>query len=62
MREILPVTIDAAGRITSLADDYNAGTVRLTGLRERNFRRGDPLSFTQAFNPRQILWGLKLVF
>jgi hypothetical protein len=63
VREILPVTIDAAtGRITSLADDYNAGTVRLTGLRERNFRRGDPLSFTSAFNPRQILWGLKLVF
>src|SRR5262245_27738559 len=63
VREILPVTIDAlTGRITSLANDYNAGTVRLTGLRERNFRRGDPLSFTSAFNPRQILWGLKLVF
>ncbi len=62
VREILPVTIDAAGQITSLADDYNAGTVRLTGLRERNFRRGDPLSFTSAFDPRQILWGLKLVF
>jgi hypothetical protein len=63
VREILPVTINAAtGQILSLADDYNAGTVRLTGLRERNFRRGDPLSFTSAFDPRQILWGLKLVF
>jgi hypothetical protein len=63
VREILPVTINAAtGQITSLAPDYNAGTVRLTGLRERDFRRGDPLSFTSAFNPRQILFGLKLVF
>jgi hypothetical protein len=42
--------------------DYQAGTVRLTGQRERNFRRGDPLSFTSAFNPRQLLWGLKFVF
>jgi Carboxypeptidase regulatory-like domain len=63
VREILPVTINpATGQITSLADDYNAGTVRLTGLRERDFTRGSPLSFTSAFNPRQILWGLKLVF
>jgi hypothetical protein len=62
VNEILPVTFDGTGRITSLAGDYNAGTVRLTGLRERNFRLGEPLSFTSAFNPRQILWGLKLVF
>jgi hypothetical protein len=42
--------------------DYQTGTVRLSGRRERNFRAGDPLSFTSAFNPRQILWGLKFVF
>ncbi len=62
VNEILPVTIDTTGRITSLAGDYNAGTVRLTGLQERNFRQGEPLSFTSAFNPRQILFGLKFVF
>jgi Carboxypeptidase regulatory-like domain len=42
--------------------DYRAGTVRLTGLRERDFRRGEPLSFTSAFIPRQILLGLKFAF
>jgi hypothetical protein len=63
VREILPVTINTVtGQITSLAADYNESTVRLTGLRERNFRSGEPLSFTSAFNPRQILWGLKFVF
>jgi hypothetical protein len=36
--------------------------VRLTGRKDRDFTKGDPLSFTSAFNPRQILWGLKLVF
>jgi hypothetical protein len=36
--------------------------VRLTGRSDRDFRKSDPLSFTSAFNPRQILWGLKLVF
>lgn len=44
------------------APDYHSGTVRLTGQRNRDFRRGDPLSFTSAFNPRQILFGLKLAF
>ena len=39
-----------------------AGTVRLTGRRDRDFTKGDPLSFTSAFNPRQILFGLKFVF
>ncbi|MCI0389244.1 MAG: TonB-dependent receptor [Acidobacteria bacterium] len=63
VREILPVTINpATGQILSLAADYNAGTVRLTGDGARDFRRGDPLSFTSAFNPRQILWGLKFAF
>ncbi len=42
--------------------DYQTGTVRLKGLRERDFRRGDPLSFTSAFAPRQLLFGLKLAF
>ncbi len=66
VNELLPVTVGPTGVLTfpsSLsAADYSAGTVRLTGLRDRNFRSGDPLSFTSAFNPRQILWGLKLVF
>ncbi len=66
VNEIIPVSVSPTGVLTfptALSGaDYNAGTVRLTGLRERDFRRGDPLSFTSAFNPRQILFGLKLVF
>jgi hypothetical protein len=66
VNEIVPVSVSPTGVLTfptALSQaDYNAGTVRLQGLRERNFRAGDPLSFTSAFNPRQILWGLKFVF
>jgi len=66
VNELDPVAVGPTGVLTfptSLSSaDYSAGTVRLTGLRDRNFRSGDPLSFTSAFNPRQILWGLKFVF
>jgi Carboxypeptidase regulatory-like domain/TonB dependent receptor/TonB-dependent Receptor Plug Domain len=66
VNEIIPVTVSPTGVLsfpTALsAADYNAETVRLTGRRDRNFKNGDPLSFTSAFNPRQILWGLKFVF
>jgi hypothetical protein len=66
VNEIVPVSVSATGVLTFptalSAADYNAGTVRLTGRRDRDFRKSDPLSFTSAFNPRQILWGLKLVF
>ena len=66
VNEVIPVSVSATGVLTFptalSAADYTAGTVRLTGRRERDFTKGDPLSFTSAFNPRQILWGLKLVF
>jgi Carboxypeptidase regulatory-like domain len=66
VNEIVPVSVSATGVLTFptalSAADYTAGTVRLTGRRDRDFRKSDPLSFTSAFNPRQILWGLKLVF
>ncbi len=66
VNEIIPVTISPTGVLTfptaMSATDYNAETVRITGRRDRNFMKGDPLSFTSAFNPRQILWGLKFVF
>jgi hypothetical protein len=66
VNEIVPVSVSATGALTFpnalSAADYAAGTARLTGRRERSFKNGDPLSFTSAFNPRQILWGLKLVF
>ena len=42
--------------------DYNAGTTRLKGRKDRDFRRGEPLSFTSAFAPRQLLFGLKFAF
>ncbi len=42
--------------------DYNAGTVRLRGRRDRNWEAGDPLSFQSAFDPRRFQFGLKLVF
>ena len=66
VNEIIPVTVSTTGVLTfptALAEaDYNAGTVRLSGRRDRDFRKGDPLSFTSAFNPRQILLGLKFAF
>jgi Carboxypeptidase regulatory-like domain/TonB dependent receptor/TonB-dependent Receptor Plug Domain len=66
VNEIIPVTVSPRGELSFpnnfSDDDYNARTVRLTGRRDRNFMQGDPLSFTSAFNPRQILWGLKFVF
>ena len=66
VNEIIPVSVDSTGVLTfptKLAEaDYTAGTVRLTGRKDRDFRTGDPLSFTSAFNPRQLLWGLKFVF
>jgi hypothetical protein len=66
VNEIIPVTVSAAGVLTfptALSEaDYNAGTVRLSGRRDRDFRKGDPLSFTSAFNPRQILLGVKFAF
>lgn len=42
--------------------DYLAGTTRLKGRKDRDFRKGEPLSFTSAFAPRQILFGLKFAF
>ena len=63
VRDILPVTFNAAtGVITSLSPDYLSVTNRLTGHKDRDFRSGQPLSFTSAFNARQILWGVKFAF
>lgn len=62
VNEILPVTVNAAGQIISLAQEYTFGTDRLKGRRDRDFRSGAPLSFTSAFNPRQVLLGLKFAF
>ena len=60
-----PLTINGqpnprAGEPTAI--DYLSDTVRLRGRRDRDFRRGDPLSFTTAFAPRQLLFGLKFAF
>jgi hypothetical protein len=60
-----PLTINGqpnprAGEPTAI--DYLTDTVRLKGRRDRDFRRGDPLSFTTAFAPRQLLFGLKFAF
>jgi hypothetical protein len=60
VRDIIPATVDAQGRLTE--PDYNAGTVRLKGRRDRSFERGEPLSFQAAFDPRRFQFGLKLVF
>ena len=49
-----------AGEPTAI--DYLSDTVRLKGRRDRDFRRGEPLSFTTAFAPRQLLFGLKFAF
>lgn len=62
VNEIVPVTVNAAGQITALSLDYLFGTNRLKGRRDRSFAKGEPLSFTSAFNPRQILFGLKFAF
>jgi len=63
VRDILPVTFNAAtGVITSLSPDYLSPTNRLAGRKDRDFRSGQPLSFTSAFNARQILWGVKFAF
>jgi hypothetical protein len=40
--------------------DYNAGTVRLEGRRDRGITQ--PLGFIAAFDPRRVQLGLKLVF
>jgi outer membrane receptor protein involved in Fe transport len=58
VRDIVP--LNAQGGITGT--DYASGNVRLTGRRDRNSERGDPLSFQAAFDPRRIQFGLKLVF
>lgn len=60
VRDIVPPTLDANGRL--IEPDYNAGTVRLKGRRDRNSELGQPLSFQSAFDPRRIQFGLKLIF
>lgn len=60
VRDIIPATLDATGKLTE--PDYNAGTVRLEGRRDRNSELGQPLSFQSAFDPRRIQFGLKLIF
>ncbi len=49
-----------AGEPTAI--DYLSDTVRLHGRPDRDFRSGQPLSFSTAFNPRQLLLGLKFAF
>ncbi len=66
VNEVLPVPVRSPGVLTfpnalAAADYASAATNnRLTGRRDR--RLSDPLGFTSAFNPRQILWGAKFVF
>lgn len=64
VNEVLPVTVGATGILTFpdplAAQDYAAATNRLEGRRDRLLSQ--PLGFTSAFNPRQILWGAKFVF
>ena len=60
VNELVPTAFDAAGNPTAI--DYLSDTVRLRGRRDRDFRRGEPLSFTTAFAPRQLLLGLKFAF
>lgn len=60
VRDIIPATLDATGKLTE--PDYNSGTVRLEGRRDRNSELGQPLSFQSAFDPRRIQFGLKLIF
>lgn len=44
------------------APDYNTGTFWLEGRRDRDFRKGDPLSFTAAFDSRRLQFGLRFAF
>jgi hypothetical protein len=66
VNEVLPVTVGTTGVLTFpnalAASDYAAAASnnRLTGRRDRLL--SDPLGFTSASNPRQILWGVKFVF
>ena len=60
VRDIIPPTVDSTGKFTE--PDYNAGTVRLTGRKDRSAALGQPLAFQAAFDPRRIQFGLKLVF
>ena len=60
VRDIIPPTVDATGRFTE--PDYNAGTVRLSGRKDRSLSRGEPLAFQAAFDPRRFQFGLKLAF
>jgi hypothetical protein len=64
VNEVLPVTVGANGALTIpdplAAADYAQSTNRLEGRRDRLLSQ--PLGFTSAFNPRQILWGAKFVF
>jgi hypothetical protein len=60
VNELVPTAFDAAGNPTAI--DYLSDTVRLHGRRDRDFRKGEPLSFTTAFAPRQLLLGLKFAF
>ncbi len=66
VNELLPVTVGATGILTfpdplAAADYAEAATNnRLEGRRDRSLSQ--PLGFTSAFNPRQILWGVKFVF
>jgi len=60
VNELVPTAFDANGNPTAI--DYLSDTVRLKGRRDRDFRKGDPLSFTTAFAPRQLLLGLKFAF
>ncbi len=66
VNEIVPVSVSPTGVLTfpiaQSATDYTAGTVRLEGRKDRDHTKGDPLSFTSAFNARHILWGLKFAF
>src|SRR5262249_10056376 len=51
--------VDVIG--TDLASpDYQAGTVRLEGRRDRGISQ--PLGFNAAFDPRRVQFGLKFVF
>ena len=64
VNEVLPVTVSSTGVLTFpdalAAADYASGTDRLTGRKDR--RLNQPLGFTSASNPRQILFGFKFVF
>lgn len=66
VNEVLPVTVGTTGILTFpnalAASDYAAAATnnRLTGRKDRLL--SDPLGFTSASNPRQILWGVKFVF